>query len=156
MVRNIKAKFGLAEKGQEKPRTDFSELHAPFTITNGEVSTSDTRLMSPLIRVTARGKADLVDESLDFRVEPKFVATLKGQGDIKDRAGITVPVLVSGSFTSPKFRPDLKGMATDVLKKGIPKPSEVGNMLKKGLQGDNESESVEEKAKGLLKGFMGR
>ena len=156
MVRNIKATFGLAEKGGEKPKTDFSEFEAPFTITNGTVKTSDTRLVSPLIRVTAQGKANLVDESLDFRVEPKFVATLKGQGDAEERTGITVPVLISGSFSSPGFRPDLKGMATEMLKKGVPDTSKLGDMLKEGLKGGKEEQPLEEKAKGLLKGFMGR
>ncbi|MEJ2726686.1 MAG: AsmA family protein, partial [Deltaproteobacteria bacterium] len=60
MVRNIKTSFGLAEKSTEKPRTDFSELDVPFTITNGLVETTATTLVSPLIRVRASGNADLV------------------------------------------------------------------------------------------------
>ena len=31
MARNAKAAFGLAEKGAQRPRTDFSELNVPFT-----------------------------------------------------------------------------------------------------------------------------
>lgn len=64
-------------------------------------------------------------------VEPKFVATLKGQGDAQERAGLTVPVLVTGNLSSPKFRPDLKGMLKGTLGKGIPEPSE----LKKDITG---------------------
>jgi len=151
MVRNLKATFGLAEKGGEKPRTDFSEFHAPFTITNGEVNSPNTRLISPLLRVLAAGKAHLVNESLDFRVEPKFVTTVKGQGDMKERAGITVPVLVTGSFTSPKFRPDLEGMLKKTIEEGIPDPSKLKDMLKGGHEEGGEAKSIEEKVKGLLK-----
>ncbi|MFH1349701.1 MAG: AsmA family protein [Pseudomonadota bacterium] len=157
MVHNIKEKFGLAEKSGEKPRTNFSEFHAPFTITNGVVNTSDTSLISPLIRVLAAGKADLVNETLDFRVEPKFVTTLKGQGDTKERTGLTVPILVTGNFSAPKFSPDLKGMLKQTLEKGIPKPSELREMLKAPTGEKGESKTMEEKIKGLLKGLpLGR
>ncbi len=102
MARNVKAAFGLEEKGGEKPRTDFSELHIPFTIEKGIAHTVKSSLASPFLRVIASGKADIVQETLNFRVEPKLVATLKGQGDILERSGILVPVLVTGTFDSPK------------------------------------------------------
>lgn len=156
MVRNIKAKFGLAEKTTERPRTDFSELHSPITINKGLVNTDNTTLASPLLRVKVAGKADLVKESLDFRVEPTFVGTLKGQGDVQERAGVTVPVLITGSFSSPKFRPDLEGMIKGTLEKGIPKPSDLKKMLPGGDSEKGESKSMEDTAKDLLKGLMGK
>ena len=151
MVRNTKAAFGLAEKSAEKPRTDFAELHSPFTITNGLVNTPETSLMSPLVRVLAAGKADLVSESLDFRVEPKIVGTLKGQGDNMERSGFMVPVLVTGTFSAPKFRPDLEGMMKDQLKKVIPDASGMKKVLEgKGTQ-EAPAKSVDETVKGLKK-----
>jgi len=144
MVRNVKATFGLAEKSAERPRTDFSELHAPFTITNGVVNTPGTNLQSPLIRVVATGKANLVKESLDFRVEPKFVATLKGQGDATQRSGIMVPVLVTGTFSSPKFRPDLKGMLKQQLEGGK-------DLFKGGTEQEEPLQPLKDKVKGLFK-----
>jgi AsmA protein len=153
MVRNAKAAFGLAEKGEKKPRTDFSELHSPFTITKGVVDTRQTRLTSPLLRVLAAGKANLVRESLDFRVEPKFVGTLKGQGDTQQRGGVTVPVLVTGTFSSPKFRPDLEGMLKGTLEKGISEPSELKKMLPGDTTQGTGQQSTEDKAKELIKGL---
>jgi len=153
MVRNVKATFGLAEKGAERPRTDFSELHSPFTITNGLVNTPKTSLTSPILRVLAAGKADLNKETLDFRVEPKFVGTLKGQGDAAERGGVSVPVLVTGSFSSPKFRPDLKGMLQKRLEKGIPESFELKKIIPGQSTQEGKTESMEEKAKGLLKGL---
>jgi AsmA protein len=150
MVRNIKAKFGMGEAGGPKPRTDFSELHSPFTITNGVVNTPNTSMSSPLLRVEANGNADLVKETLDFRVEPKAVFTLKGQGDTKERSGIMVPVLVTGTFDSPKFRPDLKGMIKG-LTEGISKPSDLKKLLPGQGEQETGSKPVEEKVKGLLK-----
>jgi len=153
MVRNVKATFGFAEKGEEKPQTDFSELVSPFTIENGVVSTSNTRLSSPLLRVTSSGKADLTKETLDFRVEPKVVFTIKGQGDTKQRSGIMVPVLVKGNFASPSFRPDLKGIIKQQFEKGIPKLPDLKKSLIDGGEKKDASKPLEEKVKGLLKSF---
>jgi AsmA protein len=152
MVRNAKAAFGLAEAGGEKPRTDFSELRVPFTAAGGVVSTTATTLTSPLIRLTAKGDADLPKETLDFRIEPKFVTTLKGQGDEAERSGITVPVLVSGTFSSPKFAPDLKGLLKQGLEGKLPKPEDIKETLQKSLEG--ETKSLEEGAKDLMKGLF--
>lgn len=139
MVRNIQSAFGMEEKGRERPRTDFAELHAPFTINNGVFNTPNTTLLNPFLRVSAKGKADLVDETLDFRVEPNFVSSIKGQGDTKDRSGIAVPVLVTGTFSSPQFRPDLESLIKKSLQGEVPDASGV--------------KEVEEKAKRLIKGL---
>ncbi len=109
-VRNVKSKLGMGETPTEKPRTDFAELKIPFTAKSGLVTIDGTSLSSPLLRILMDGKVDLPKEGLDIRVEPKFVATLKGQGDTTDRSGFMVPVMITGTFASPKIRPDLKGM----------------------------------------------
>jgi AsmA protein len=160
MVRNVQTAFGVAEaQTAERPRTDFSELVAPFTIRNGVVRTPGTELKSPFLRVTAAGTVDLPREVLDLRVEPKMVATMKGQGDTEQRSGIRVPVLVTGTFDSPEFRPDLKGMIEGGLKEGLPDASRLKEVLQPGSQqkGDQPPKSTEDQVKdqvkGLLKGF---
>ena len=146
MVRNVKAAFGLEQKPAQRPRTDFAELKAPFSIRNGLVHTPQTSLKSPLIRVIAAGDANLVKETLDFRVEPKVVGTIKGQGDTEQRSGLMVPVLVSGTFSKPQFAPDVAGMAQKKLKETILGTEKGGKVGKKDL---------EEAAKGVLKGILG-
>ena len=156
MVRNVQSAFGMAEKtGGERPKTDFTALRAPFTIRNGVVDTTGTELRSPLLRVVASGTANLVDEILDMRVEPKVVATIKGQGDTEERSGIRVPVLVTGPFSHPKFRPDLKGMFEEGLKQGIPDAEGLKKMIEPGEKrsGESTEDAVKDQVKGLLKGF---
>jgi AsmA protein len=152
MARNTKAAFGFAASG-EKPKTDFSELNAPYTIADGVVNTNQTTLASPVLRILAAGKANLVDETLDFRVEPKFVGTLKGQGDKEERSGITIPFLVGGTFSSPSFKPDLKAVFDKGLKEGIlPElQKRIGPDSSKDGQ-KTESQSPSDVLKGLLKG----
>ncbi|MCK4378701.1 MAG: AsmA family protein, partial [Deltaproteobacteria bacterium] len=149
MIRNVKGGLGLAEKTAEKPRTDFAELLAPFTIVNGVVDTPGTTLKSPLLRLSAVGKADLPRERLDFRIEPKIVGTIKGQGDIKDRSGLMVPLVVSGTFSSPKIRPDLQGM----IGTGIPESEDLKKMISGDGAAEEKIKSIKKDLKGLLKGF---
>ncbi|MBA3011902.1 MAG: AsmA family protein [Proteobacteria bacterium] len=149
-VRNASSALGVGNKPSEKPRTDFAELNIPFSADKGIVTIPGASLISPLIRLGVGGDADLVKETLDFRVEPKFVATLKGQGDTTDRSGLLIPLLVTGSFDAPKIRPDLKAM----IGGGVPDAESIKQILNTKGASTGDGESVEDKAKGLLKGFF--
>ena len=73
------------------------------------------------------------------------MATIKGQGDTTDRSGLMVPVLVSGSFAAPKFKPDLKAILDqqlgqplpdkEALKKMIPPKEDREKMIQEGVKG---------------------
>lgn len=149
MVRNVQAAVGLAEKGAERPRTDFTELKIPFTMKKGVFDTPQTSLKSPFIRIIAVGTADLVKEVLQFRIEPKAVGTLKGQGDETQRSGVMVPVVVSGSFAAPQFKPDLDTATKQQIEKKVTESKEFKKVFEK-----EELKPHEEKAKGLLKGIL--
>lgn len=153
LARTITSGFTLDQQG-ERPKTDFAELHAPFTIINGLVETTETTLKSPFIRVKSRGKADLVSETIDFRLTPKLVGTIKGQGDKEARSGISVPVIVGGTFEKPTFTPDLEALVReqDIDKKEIIEILETGKISPQ--RKEQLSEEVE-KAKTLLKGLFG-
>ena len=183
MARNTKAAFGLEKKTDQRPKTDFAELSVPFTLTNGLFNTPMSALKSPLIRLEAKGDAHLVDETLDFRVDPKVVASLKGQGDEQQRSGLLVPVIVSGTFSAPQFKPDMEALAKQTLdvdkeeleakakealdqklgdKSGVVKGLLGGSKTsdaKSGGEADaaagkEKEEKTEDKAKGLIKGFL--
>jgi AsmA protein len=116
MAQNIKSAFGMQPQGGgREPRTDFSELSLPFVIETGVVKTDQCTLKSPVLRITASGKADLVRETLDVLVSPKLVSTIKGQGDEQERTGVTVPIRVAGTFQKPTFRPELRGIIQEAL-----------------------------------------
>ncbi|MFN4229867.1 AsmA family protein [Parvibaculum sp.] len=119
--------------------TDFSELGGTFTITNGILKNDDLKLLSPLIRVTGAGKANMPKKTLDYRVEPKLAATLEGQGGQQEASGIEVPILITGPWSSPRFAPDLKSMIQnrENIEKTIDSIKEDGG-------------------KGLLKNLMGQ
>jgi AsmA protein len=151
MARNVQSAFGgSVQQGGERPRTDFTELSIPFTIKKGVTKTPKTSLKSPFIRIIAKGKADLVKETLDFRVEPKAVGTIKGQGDASTRSGLMVPVLVSGTFASPTFRPDLSAAAKQKIENQVFESEKTQKLLEK-----EEIKPFKDDAKKALKGILG-
>jgi len=88
-------------------RTKFSTFSASFRIKDGQARTDDVRFAGPLVRITATGTANLVDQTLDFRLEPKLVASVGAQGSGADAAGIGVPVLAKGKWSNPQIYADL-------------------------------------------------
>jgi AsmA protein len=146
MVRNVGSALGLSEK--QKARTEFSEFTGNFTITNGLIDNPVAYLGSPLVRVTGKGKVDLPKETINYRIEPKFVGTLEGQGDTGLRSGLMVPIVISGTFDEPKFRPDLSGLAeSGELKEAAKK------VLESLVEEDEEKGDIAKEAEKLLEGL---
>jgi AsmA protein len=149
MVRNTDVAYGFAGKGGKQPRTDFSEFQVPFTIINGIVQTEKTKMASSLFNIQAKGKADLLNETLDFRIVPTVVTTRKEDKEAMKRSEVMIPVLVGGSFSSPKFRPDLKGIAEKELEEKVFQSSDFKKLFEK-----EELKPFEKDAKKLLKGIL--
>jgi AsmA protein len=122
----------------------------PFTIDNGLVTIKDSRLQSPLLRVQTLGTTDLVQEKLDLRVEPKFVGTIQGQGDNRQLAGIMVPVDIAGTFSNPKFQPDIGSIVQQ-----IPEAKALQQDAQKELEKTQQKAKteIEKKAQELFKGL---
>ncbi len=108
MVRNVTTAFAAAGSG-EAQKTDFAELSGTFRIANGILRNNDLKLLSPLLRVNGSGTVDLPRRTLDYRIEPKAVASLQGQGGQQDLGGLMVPVVISGPWDRLSYRPDLSG-----------------------------------------------
>jgi AsmA protein len=150
MIQNIRAAFGEGQVIPAGSQTDFTELSVPLVISNGVVDTSQTKLQSHVLDALVVGKADLVSENLDFRVEPKVVRKLgRQQDEQKEYSDVMVPVLVSGTFSKPKFAPDLESVAKQQIQKKLLESDKVQKYIeKKGLQ------KYEEPAKNLLKNLF--
>ncbi|MGE0055233.1 MAG: AsmA family protein [Hyphomicrobium sp.] len=120
-------------------KTDFSELAASFTISNGVAQNQDLRMTSPLLRVTGAGTIPLPQRTVDYMVKPKLVASLEGQKGQSDLSGLEVPVHISGSWEKPKIEPDLKGILSN--------PDKVVDRVKqlgKKFKGKNANEIANE------------
>ncbi len=107
MIRKAKAKFlgGAADTSGLPKRTDFSEMGGSFKIAKGVVDNRDFKAKVPLLRVTGKGKADLVAETIDYLATVSVVATSKGQGgkELTELNGVDIPVKIGGTFANPSY-----------------------------------------------------
>ncbi len=150
MLRSVTtgALLGLSKNTAQK--TDFSALTARLNIKNGVVHNNDLKLSSPLLRITGKGKANLVTERLDYRVEPKIVASLEGQNGSK-ASGLNIPLNIKGTFSSPKVQPDLKAMLANP-KDLVKSVKGLGKSLKNldALKNLGKNKQVKDLLKGLF------
>jgi len=123
---------GWNESGAK--RTDMTELIALFRIERGQATTDNLRLMGPLVRVNGSGTADIAAKTLQFRLVPKLVASLEGQGGAANPLGLGVPVVVQGSWSAPRIYPEIAGIL-DNPEAAYGKLKELGSGLLSGQSG---------------------
>jgi len=110
MIRAVGASIVDGWQKDNAEKTDLTELSAFFRIENGQAKTDNFKLIGPLVRVTGAGTADVGAKTLQFRVEPKVVLSLQGQGGSGDPVGFGVTVAVQGPWGAPKIYPELAGI----------------------------------------------
>ncbi|MEZ9289949.1 AsmA family protein [Vibrio lentus] len=144
-----KIKGEKIESKDEPQKTDFSAMKATLKVDKGWVSTNDLSAQSPLLRVTGQGKANFINETVDFLVRTSIVGSLEGQGgkNIDDLKDVTIPIKVTGQWADPKFAL----VFDDVLKQKAQKEIDRGvNKLTDKIKDEKTKEAVD----GLLKGFF--
>ncbi|MEO3433989.1 AsmA family protein [Inquilinus sp. CAU 1745] len=155
MLRNLGGAFDQANAGQAQ-QTDFAELGGTFQIADGLLTTNDLRMLAPLFRIEGTGQANLVTRTVDFRLEPKLVATIEGQGGEFEEGGLMVPIIVSGPFSDISYRPDLAGAVESIIsdpeavEQQLESLSEQTEQLREGL-GDDPEATI----RGVLQGLTG-
>ena len=139
--------------GDERQKTDFSQLNGSFQVERGVARSADLSLVGPLIRVRGAGLVDIPAKAIDFTVKPSLVATLEGQGSSRTAPGLTIPVRIRGPWTRPAFEPDFKGILEnpEAAVGAVKNLSREINKLKKGLKGKDASKILE----GLFGGGQG-
>jgi AsmA protein len=113
MIRTLTAKTLTGWQESRTESTDLSDLSASFRLEDGRATTSNLRLLGPLVRVNGSGTIDLAARTLQFKLDPKLVASLEGQGGAADPLGFGVPVNVEGSWDDPRIYPDVAGILSD-------------------------------------------
>jgi len=128
--------------------TDFTSLESDVTVSKGVATVKRLDLASPLLRVSQGAPAtiNLVQQSLDVLMKVRVVNTATGQDglDLGELKGITVPVLISGSFEQPVYTVQWRGAAVNVLKKSLEK------RLKQALEQEKVAPAIDQAIKGIL------
>src|SRR5690606_11111878 len=102
--------------------------------------------------LSGEGTVNLPQYSVNYRVTPMVVASLKGQGG-KDKQGLEVPVIVSGPLDNPRYTPDLAGMAKKALENPEAIKNTVSSFKEQIKEGKTDLKDVKDNLKVLLKGF---
>jgi len=111
VIRGVQTALETGELPQgfgDTEATDFSSLGGTINIADGVAANPDLALLSPLLRVQGEGSLNLLEQSIDYRLTPRAVADLTGQGGEADLNGVPVPIRIRGSMTSPSISLDLE------------------------------------------------
>ena len=122
-------------KRQDTHQTSFNSIRGILDIRNGVVSNQDLLIQAQGINASGQGTADLVNQQLDYKIS---LQRLTGGSEAKPR-GPAIPLLVTGSFSDPKIRPDWTSLAVKQIKSQIEAQIEkhkdqIPEDIQKGLQ----------------------
>jgi len=107
-LRVFKAKL----KGQTLPedkrvkKTDFASLQGDFTVKQGVVNNPKLLMLSPVMRLDGTGTADTLQQKLDYKLGITPLSKTTESTSYADLGGITIPLLITGSFTDPSIKLD--------------------------------------------------
>lgn len=110
MIRSLTSSTLSGWQESSEQATDLSQLSASFKIDNGQAQTTDLNLVGPLVKMTGVGTIDLGTKQIGFRVEPKLVMTMEGQGRATEPVGLGIPVMIEGPWGTPRIYPEMQGM----------------------------------------------
>lgn len=94
-------------------QTDFSELAASFKIAGGVATTSDLRMISPLLRLAGDGTVGIGARNLSLALRPRLVASFRGQGAGAGGSGLEIPIRLQGPWHDPQIALDFNSLAKD-------------------------------------------
>jgi AsmA protein len=152
LIRDTKARLSgdSVNISNEPEQTDFSELTGKASIVNGLVNNQQLLAKSPYLRVEGSGKANLIQESVDYTIRPVIVNTPKGQDGqgLEELVGIPIPVRIHGSWNDPQFKIKLAEILKEQQKARLKEKldTKVEDKLK-----DKVPEELENKLKDKLK-----
>jgi len=120
--------------------TNISKVTGNIQVRNGLAQTNNLNAVLDIGNVAAVGTANLVDETLNLRVTAVLsqAATQKAGGNsvggfmqtalAKNQGELVVPALVTGTFSNPKFSPDMQQIAQMKLKGLVPNLQNPGSV----------------------------
>ena len=88
-------------------KTVYDAVTGSFVVDGGVLANDDLVLDAPGLTASGRGTIGIGARDLDYRIRPTALADTAGAG------GISVPLLITGTWANPKFRLDLAAIAQE-------------------------------------------
>jgi len=149
----------VSESGQDQ-RTEFAELTMSGVFDRGILTSDDLLMQSPLLRATGEGSFNLVEDSIDYVLEPVLLGDL-GQS-LGELSGVPIPVKLTGNLYEPDIRVDIVAALAGSQKEKINQKANefIGKLIggEEDSGTDNKEGDGSEKADPattLLKGILG-
>lgn len=159
-------------------RTQFSNVKASGTVTDGIFENNDFRAELPFLQLTGSGSVDLVQAQVNYGLRVRVLEKPELMGNVSDAelADFTetvIPLKITGALAAPKIQPDVEAILRQELEQKIDEKKEEvrDRILDRLLGGDQappaegeppaeetpqEEESLEEQLKKkLLKDLIG-
>lgn len=145
VLREAKARLtGGSQEGRAsaQEKTDFTEFSASFKIRQGVARNDDLTAKTPLLRLGGSGDIFIAEDRLDYTVKATVVPTLQGQGgpELEQLRGLTIPVRLSGPYTSLAWKIDFGSVAGSRARQAV-------EQRKAQLQEEAQKKLDEEKAR---------
>ncbi|MCP5076649.1 MAG: AsmA family protein, partial [Psychromonas sp.] len=117
-IRILKAKLTAKKTptSDSVKKTDFASLTGKFSINKGLVDNQKLLMLSPVMRLDGLGLVDILKETLDYKLSISPLSSSKADTDHLDLSGLTIPMLIKGSFTDPKISLDTDSALKEQLK----------------------------------------
>ena len=146
-LRIFKAKI----KGQPLPtsasikKTDFASLIGEFTVKEGIANNQKLLMLSPAMRLDGTGTADTIKQTIDYKLGVTPLSKSDEKTDYVNLSGITIPLLIEGTFTEPSFSLDTKNALKEQINANKERLKEKAKKaLTDKLQGKSNDELKEE------------
>ena len=158
---SISSKLGAGSKedatgtGKKNDETKFAELIGTFHLKDNRLTNNDFSMSAPLFRIAGEGVIDLAAETIDYRVDVSLVASSEGQGgsQLKDLAGLTIPIRFSNNLYEPSYSLDMGALFGNIAKQKL--NDKKSEFLKSKTGVDIDVSTSKEQGKKLLKGLFG-
>jgi AsmA protein len=134
----------------EAQQTDFTALTGTINIQNGLAQNLDLTMLSPLLRVEGTGSVNLAEQAIEYRLTPRAVQSLTGQGGDLDLQGVGVPIVIRGGFNDVSISVDFASVARDIARARA--GTLIGGQAGAALSGGG---SLEDAARGAILDALG-
>jgi AsmA protein len=149
-------KESLTDNAASQP-TGFATLTASGKLTNGVFINNDLLAASDLMKVTGKGKVDLVQEQIDYLLTIHLTDSIERKQDtgLVDLGNTPIPYRIKGNFNelqqSAAIEELVKAKAKEVLLDALDKQFGSGKNGKENSQSDNDVNSlINEGLRGLF------
>jgi AsmA protein len=143
----------MVAESSDDQTTEFAELTMSGVIDHGILSSDDLVLKSPLLSATGKGDFNLVDETIDYVLEPVLSGQLAEQ-NIAQLKGVPIPIRLTGNMYEPNIGVDIVAALAASQKDKINQKAD--ELVDKLIGGDQEGDNgTADAAKTLIKGLLG-